>query len=363
MLFHSSTQKNNQPPYFFASSSFVVTLMDEEDPESAEEQLTHLAQLICGNAELIAIQYLKKRLDIIDINGISDVNGPPHALRLLSPLHMAAYAGMEKLLTFLLECPNINVNIAKATGLTPLILACKRGHHRIVRILLNDPRTRADIVTNNTETALSVTANRGDLRCLLELINGRPSEQLLINHRFKDYVSSANGPYNTGVTANELAWEMRKGGKSGYKFYKTLVNYYKEPTLTRHRTQLKLKDIRALCASLYAIMQSICSKYFETITLRDSTTYRQIKQIKFLKMTSQLPGELQMMVCSIVYDNNKSRYIKNEDSFPAWHDIMKFAGIFDDEEDIQDSSGYESADVYLSDEHSSDESESEDDNM
>lgn len=60
-----------------------------------------------------------------------------------TPLILAAFAGNEKLVKFLLEQEGIQVNKAanRNRGLTPLFLAAHKGHANVVELLLGNKET------------------------------------------------------------------------------------------------------------------------------------------------------------------------------------------------------------------------------
>ncbi|KAK3994869.1 ankyrin repeat-containing domain protein [Cladorrhinum sp. PSN332] len=87
----------------------------------------------------------------------------------VSPLHVAAYWGLDKVVAIVLG-ENININSQDSHGATALQLAAKRGHIRVVQLLLENA-ARVDVADHRGKTAL-IWASRNGHKTVVELLLG-----------------------------------------------------------------------------------------------------------------------------------------------------------------------------------------------
>ncbi len=88
----------------------------------------------------------------------------------MTALMAAAAKGHEDIVSFLLQQPNIEVDILNAGGTTALMAAARQGHLGVVKILLDDPRCDVNTLGKFGGTALMNAAGFGHIDIVKEML-------------------------------------------------------------------------------------------------------------------------------------------------------------------------------------------------
>lgn len=78
-------------------------------------------------------------------------------------LHLAAREGHKGVLSRLLRCPSILVNVQDSDGLTPLHYACMHGQAEVVRMLLENRQRNVNSKANDKSTPLHLAVKNGHI--------------------------------------------------------------------------------------------------------------------------------------------------------------------------------------------------------
>lgn len=196
-------------------------------------------------------------------------------------LHQACIYGKYEVVKLLLEYPDIDVN-AKYYTKTPLMIACENNRIEIAELLLQDKRTDITIISNNQSILYKTVNNNFDEITKLILFYGNENHVLyLFDHECYVFKNLEK------VSANQENYEMAY----------LLSVYQKNP-----------KEVKRL------IYKHLCQKNKQLqinetygLVVLYSDDYYQIKNkiIKFFNITRQLPIELQMKICHMIYGSNK----------------------------------------------------------
>jgi ankyrin repeat protein len=97
-------------------------------------------------------------------------------------LSLACEAGLEVMVSKLLDYKGINVNLARNNGATPLYVACENGHQKIVEMLLQDKRIDVSLLKENGSTPFHAACDKGHKKIVEMLLQ---DERIQVNQRDK----------------------------------------------------------------------------------------------------------------------------------------------------------------------------------
>lgn len=123
-----------------------------------------------------------------------DVNAQNRAEHFHSALSGASQNGRTEVLRFLLDHPNINVNIRNGTGATSLFMACQSNKEEAVQILLADKRVVSGIPDGNGCSPIFAAAQFGFWGIVKRLVRhpGVDVNQKMIDGRLPLWQSTRN---------------------------------------------------------------------------------------------------------------------------------------------------------------------------
>lgn len=244
---------------------------------------------------LYEVQHLLLKMSEDKSNDINKLNKAGNTVLLV-----AVKSGQTDVVRELLAYPTINVNLKDKNGDSALHIAV--NNLSCLKLLLLDPRVDHSLRDRHCNTAfMSAVANAYPSSCVLQwwlaLVNSDDSAR---SHNKPDF----NMRYR-GTAANVIFMAMRRNnGDLG----SLLRDYKRDPTETRVRLrqQLGIKDTlpTELAADVFAQVIFLCDGL---MCYGNVTGLLANKTVRFFKMTSQLPIELQMLICNRVAglaDNN-----------------------------------------------------------
>ncbi|KAH0536187.1 hypothetical protein FGG08_006926 [Glutinoglossum americanum] len=94
-----------------------------------------------------------------------------HAVQVVSPLHVAARFGIEKITRDILEDPSSEPNAKDSLNRTPLMLAAANGHTSVTRLLLSKEDTEVNSTDPRGTTALGFAVHYGQIESVQELVS------------------------------------------------------------------------------------------------------------------------------------------------------------------------------------------------
>ena len=213
-----------------------------------------------------------------------------------SPLHYAAYVGSSAIVSLLMSHPRIEVNLKNDYGRAPFQAACVNGTTACAKLLLNDSRVK-DLVSLDQDghTPLYWVANF-DYVEILEYWIATGSE---MNANLKAHIPAAGDPDRSS------------------KVTQLLEKMVEDPARTVEEVRRKIHYYDERAAGLFALVIFTCDDFFH---VRTST-----REARFFRMASQLPMELQMLLCFRVV-GSKKMLIASQERERAFADIQKSLG-------------------------------------
>ena len=187
-------------------------------------------------------------------------------------LHFSCARGHDYIFAILLAHARIDVNLKTNNGSTPFLGACQSGKTSCVRMLLRDSRVRVNEPSNDGYTPLWYAAYFGYVEVIRRWIaSGREM-----------------GLGQSGNPNNDAIWTAKRFGRTEAA---TLLERFKlNPAETRD-------DIRnELVSEVFALVVFVSDGLLEVC----QTEMAPIHVTRFFKIATQLPLELQMVLCNRV---------------------------------------------------------------
>ena len=201
----------------------------------------------------------------------------------------------------LLAHPDIDVNLTDISESTPFYRACQYGHTSCVRELLKDSRVKVNEASGVGFTPLWAAAAFGHLDIIKwwiasgrELDLGTPGD---LNQT--DAIGKAKDRGRTEMV--------------------TLLERFKEnPAEARHIVRVQLGLVDEPAAEMFALVVFVSDGLLQVKKLVDSTP----PAARFFRISTQLPLELQMVLCYRVVGSAKE-IISGKDGEKAFKDLAK----------------------------------------
>ena len=103
------------------------------------------------------------------------------ALTDLPPCLIACMNGHLATVKFLLQQPNVEVNLSSTNGNTPFIVACQKGHLELVRVLIANQRIRVNHLTQDHFSPLLLACQNGHVD-VVKLLLANPRVSITASH-------------------------------------------------------------------------------------------------------------------------------------------------------------------------------------
>ena len=215
-------------------------------------------------------------------------------------LHFACNSDSRSaVIPLLLAHPDIDVNLKTKYGSTPFYLACQNGSPSCVLEMLKDSRVKVNEPDNDGETPLWRAAYYGRFDLIKwwiasgrEIDLGKPGD----------------------VDKTDAIGGAKKRGKTEVV---TLLERFKEnPEKTRHAMRVELGCCDELAAEMFALVVFVSDGLLK---IKDTTPS---PAARFFKIATQLPLELQMVLCRRVVGSAKE-IVPGKDSEVAFKGLAR----------------------------------------
>jgi len=188
--------------------------------------------------------------------------------------HACAESISSPVVSLLLAHPDINVNVKNKSGEPPLLLGCRHGHTSCVREMLKDSRVKLSDTRSDGYTPLLWTVYGGHLDIVKSWIaSGREMDLGKPGEWNSDAIEAAK---NYGKTAVATLLERFKS----------------DAAQTKHAMRVELGWYDEAAAEMFALVVFVSDGLLQ---LKDTTTFT--PAARYLNIASQLPLELQMVLC------------------------------------------------------------------
>jgi len=226
-----------------------------------------------------------------DVNMVHDGNGN-------TLLHYACLdSHRSPVIPLLLAHPDIDVNVKNINRYTPFYWACG-GFTSSVREMLKDSRVKVNEPDSVGRTPLRYAACFGHLDIIkLWMVSGREMDLGEPGNYYTDAIGAAKKKDKTEVVA-------------------LLERFKSDATQTRHAMRVELGVLDELAAELFALVVFVSDGLLQINDMNSTPAP------KFFRLTSQLPLELQMVLCYRLVGSSKE-IISGKDSEVAFKFLAK----------------------------------------
>ena len=192
-------------------------------------------------------------------------------------LHHACFEDSRSaVIPLLLAHPDIDVNVKDRGGFTAFMNACSKGSTFCVREMLKDSRVKVNEPDNNGHTPLWRAARHGHLDVI---------KWWIASGREMDLGTPGNDETDAIMVAKERGMT---------EVVALLERFMENPVETRHAVRLELGLIDALAAGIFALVVFVSDGLLKT---KATSVKAGAKRTRFFNIASQLPLELQMVLC------------------------------------------------------------------
>jgi len=234
-----------------------------------------------------------------------------------SPFCIAFQNGHKELALLLLADPRIDLNKPSSYGTTPFFMACQSGHKEVVSQLLADPRLDPNRPTDNQTTPLWFASQNGHLVAVQQLLASGKEIDTRVRSTFNNRTAAEQGRAMGRLTTKkndetEDVFERRK--INGPLCADLIDEYESEPGHLRvfHRLRRHPGLREYFIGHLFALVVFHSDSF---AVINERTAHYDTK--RFFRITSQLPLDLQMVLCNRMFGSPKD-IILSRDSEPGF---------------------------------------------
>ena len=200
-------------------------------------------------------------------------------------------------------------------GATPFFMTCQNGHKEVVSLLLADPRVHPNKPRNDQTTPLWSASQEGHLVVVQHLLaSGREIDtrrRSTFNNKTAAQQARAMGERTTKI--DDETEEVFESRTTNGPLCADLIDVYEwNPVAVRHRLRRQPGLREYFIGHLFALVVFHSDSFVainERLVLSDTR--------RFFKITSQLPLDLQMVLCNRIFGSPKD-IILSRDSEPGF---------------------------------------------
>jgi hypothetical protein len=220
-------------------------------------------------------------------------------------LHLACWKGYHEIVSMFLAHPDINVNQKNNSGNTPFLRGCAHGKVEAVKVLLKDSRVDINMADYDECTPLWCASCYEHVEVIKWMIVLR-GDELDLEKKGKYWKDDKE------CTAIEVSRDNNRP-----EVMSLLERFMVNPVEVRHEIRVELGLVDEDAAELFAMTVFLCDEFLkiEESTLSSETA-------RFFKIATELPLELQMVLCYRVFGSAKEN-IKSKDSEAAFKYFAK----------------------------------------
>jgi len=236
------------------------------------------------------------------------------------PFNQAAWNGQPEVVSLLLYDSRIDPNSTNKSKGTALFVALESGRSDVAWLLLSDPRTRHNLPDNSGCTPLWMASQNGHL----------PTAQLLFaSERSIDTKARSKARKKTAedqarwAATQQTTWDNviyddpRRRQRDCPLIADLICEYELDPEAVRRRLR-QLPEIRKIYVGhLFALVV-----FFSDGFLRPIPATTPPATVRFLRICSRLPLDLQMVICNRMFGSPKN-IVSSRDSEPGFKWIFR----------------------------------------
>ena len=255
--------------------------------------------------------------EILENNPTLDVNWKNERNSGETVLLQTCGNGHDAIVAVLLAHPNIDINQKANDGWTPFHDVCWKGHASCARLLLKDSRINVNERDNSGKTPLYVAASYGDLVIIKWWIaSGREMDLGQPGDIYKtDAIGGATTPMMEELETEE---DHQERVSRCEEVVALLERYQENPVETRYAVRVELGCVDELAAETLALVVFVSDGFLQINKGEEATTLG----ARFFTIASQLPLELQMVLCYRMVGSDK-QIVKGWDTEVAFKNLAK----------------------------------------
>jgi len=284
-----------------------------------------MSELICGHLlyTFVTENNPVSMVRVLNLYNDFDINSP---VRDGTPLlHTAIQHGRQEIVEYLLKLPQVNVTIKNYYGSTPLDLAINFRQIHCLKALLAHPNINADPSWSSPRTPfmLAVIANNEYAMSLL-IASGKNMGDVAATLVDITLHSPGYPPTLLGLA------QARENTNAA----NLIKRYIDDPLRLIHELQVDTNVKAARASALFAQVLFLCEGLLKVVSVGPLPRDHSLAK-RFFGMATQLPMELQMLLCHRVYSSAKQNICTTELEPAlrslAWvHKKINFVGMASD---------------------------------
>ena len=220
----------------------------------------------------------------------------------------------DSIASLLLAHPGVDANPRNYDGSTPFMRVCYNGRPSCARLLLRDSRVDVNEQSSDGFTPLYWASFRGMLDVIRWwIMSGREMNLGEPGNEMTDAIGVANNPV---MLAMEFPKEFEERTARCAKVASLLEQYKENPVKTRHEVRAEMGWYDQLAAGMFALVVFVSDGLLVPSPRRESPAAR------YFGLVSQLPIELQMVLCFRAVGSAKE-LIPRRESEVAFKELAK----------------------------------------
>ena len=218
-----------------------------------------------------------------------------------TPFLVACQEGHREMVALLLADPRFDPNKQANDGTTPFLIACEKGNKDVVSLLLVDPRIDPNTPLNDQSTPLWHASQEGHLVVVQHLLASGKEIDTKRRSNFNNTAAAEQGRAMAPRTtkAKDETEEVFQRRKTNGPLCADLIDEYdRDPkhlgVFHRLRRQPGLREY--FIGHLFALVVFHADSF---ATVNEGKAHSDSR--RFFKITSQLPLDLQMVLCNRIF--------------------------------------------------------------
>ena len=233
-----------------------------------------------------------------------------------TPFFKACQEGHKEVVSLLLPDPRVDHNKGMKDGTTPLFMACQEGRLEVVCLLLADIRIDPNKPRNDqTTTPLWIASQNGHLVVVQHLLASGREIDTKMRSTFNNKTAAENGRKmreRIFKTSSESEEAFQRSKTNGPLCADLIDEYELDPVAVRRRLCRQAGLREYFIGHLFALVVFHSDSF---VIINERTAHSDLK--RFFKITSQLPLDLQMVLCNRIFGSPRD-IILSRDSEPGF---------------------------------------------
>jgi len=217
-----------------------------------------------------------------------------------TPFFIACQEGHKEVVSLLLADPRIDPSEPQNDGATPFSKAFEKGHKEVVSLLLADPRIDPNKPMNNQSTPLWFASQNGHLVVVQHLLASGREIDTELRSTFKNRTAAEQGRRVVSRGPKDTEEDFQRKKNSGPLCADLIDEYGRDAVAVRNRLRRQPGLREYFIGHLFALVIF----HSDSFAVMNDNTASSLTR-RFFKISSQLPLEIQMVLCNRVFGSPK----------------------------------------------------------